>query len=182
MSVWNGFLGADRPGRRGALGALWRRFLRRVAVVFLGLMAGAAWAETPLPPVQNLQQSVLKTAAKDQPLIVMFSLPNCPFCEKLRRTQYQFLAKEGYVVQQIEITSRASVTGFDGMPTTGVQLARQFGIQLAPTVLFFGPGGKEIGERITGAPTADFYGAFIDRALQESAQALKTAKASGTKA
>jgi len=70
------------------------------------------------------------------------------------------------------------VTGFDGQPTTGSLLARQYGIRIAPTVLFFGPGGKEIGERITGAPTLDFYGAFIDRALKESAQALKTAKAS----
>ncbi|WP_245800403.1 thioredoxin family protein [Thiomonas intermedia] len=169
--------------RQGLVFGHWgRRFLRLAVALFLAWVAGAAWAETPLPPVQNLQQSAVKAAAQDQPLIVMFSLPNCPFCEKLRRTQYQFLAKEGYVVQQIEITSRASVTGFDGMPTTGVQLARQFGIQLAPTVLFFGPGGKEIGERITGAPTADFYGAFIDRALKESAQALKTAKTSGTKA
>ncbi|OYV30651.1 MAG: glutaredoxin [Thiomonas sp. 20-64-9] len=167
--------GAQCDLREGfvALNQQWRQFLRLVSLLLLSLTAGVAWAETPLPPVQNLQQSALQAAAKDQPLIVMFSLPNCPFCEKLRRTQYQFMAKEGYVVQQIEITSRTPVTGFDGKPTTGVQLARQFGIRLAPTVLFFGPGGKEIGERITGAPTADFYGAFIDRALKESAQALK---------
>ena len=177
MLVSNRFLRPASLGSWDALGQTWKRLLRLLTFVGLGLVVGTAWAETPLPPVENLQQSVLKAAAKDQPLIVMFSLPSCPFCEKLRRTQYQFLAKDGYVVQQIEITSRSPVTGFDGKPTTGVQLARQFGIRLAPTVLFFGPGGKEIGERITGAPTADFYGAFIDRALKESAKALKTAKA-----
>lgn len=158
----------------------WRRFLSVLTLIALSALAGRAWAETPLPPVQDLQQSVRKAVSKDQPLIVMFSLPSCPFCEKLRRTQYQFLAKEGYVVQQIEITSRTPVVGFDGKPITGVQLAKQFGIKLAPTVLFFGPGGKEIGERITGAPTADFYGAFIDRALKESAQALRGQKTAGT--
>ncbi len=151
----------------------WQSVLRLMVLLVLGTAAGVVWAETPLPPVQNLQQSVRQAASKDQPLIVMFSLPNCPFCEKLRRTQYQFLARDGYMVQQIEITDHNPVTGFDGKPTSGAELARQYGIKLAPTVLFFGPGGKEIGERIIGAPTADFYGAFIDRALKESAQALK---------
>ncbi len=154
-------------------------FLRVLSLIVLSVLAGAAWAETPLPPVRNLQQSVRQAVAKDQPLIVMFSLPSCPFCEKLRRTQYQFLAKDGYLVQQIEITDRTPVIGFDGKPTSGVRLAKQFGINLAPTVLFFGTGGKEIGERITGAPTADFYGAFIDRALKESAKAIKDQKPSG---
>lgn len=150
-----------------------RRFASLTALLFAGFFAMPAFADTPLPAVRNLEQSALRAASKDQPLIVMFSLPSCPYCEKLRRTQYQFLAREGYVVQQIEITDRTPVTGFDGKSTDGVRLARQFGIKLAPTVLFFGPGGKEIGERITGAPTEDFYGAFVDRALKQSAQALK---------
>ncbi|CUA94814.1 thioredoxin family protein [Thiomonas bhubaneswarensis] len=181
MVVWNGWAQSGQSRQADVLRVGRKRVLRWVAALsvalFLAWMTGVAWAETPLPPVRNLQQSALKAAVKDQPLIVMFSLPNCPFCEKLRRTQYQFLAKEGYVVRQIEITDRAEVIGFDGKPTSGVLLAKQYGIKLAPTVLFFGPGGKEIGERITGAPTADFYGAFIDRALKESAQALKTIKA-----
>ncbi|WP_298291714.1 thioredoxin fold domain-containing protein [Thiomonas sp.] len=164
--------------RAAAVWRDWQRLGRVLAVSLAACLAvftaGIAMADTPLPPVRNLQQSVNLAAAKDQPLIVMFSLPSCPFCEKLRRTQYQFLAKDGYAVQQIEMTDKTPVIGFDGQPTSGVQLARQYGIKLAPTVLFFGPGGKEIGERIIGAPTADFYGAFIDRALKESAQALRT--------
>jgi thioredoxin-related protein len=164
-----------RMAARNVLSAL--RVCGLLALVWVGATAVAARAETPLPPVKNLQQSVRLAAAKDQPLIVMFSLPNCPYCEKLRRTEYQFLARDGYVVQQIEITDRTPVIGFDGKPTSGVQLAREYGIKLAPTVLFFGPGGKEIGERIVGAPTADFYGAFVDRALAQSAKALREHRA-----
>lgn len=149
-----------------------RRVLVLLAAMVAGTAAAAALADTPLPPVRNLEQSALQAASRHQPLIVMFSLPNCPYCERLRRTQYRFLARDGYMVQQIEITDRKPVTGFDGRPTSGVELARKFGIKLAPTVLFFGPGGKEIGERIVGAPTEDFYGAFVERALKESSKAL----------
>ncbi|MGC9162514.1 MAG: thioredoxin family protein [Thiomonas sp.] len=151
-----------------------QRLLLGLFALLLALAAATvALAETPLPPVKNLERSVQQAVAKGQPLIVMFSLPSCPYCEKLRRTEYQYLVRDGYLVQQIEITDRNPVIGFDGKPTSGVQLARQYGIKIAPTVLFFGPGGKEIGERITGAPTADFYGAFVDRALKESAKAIK---------
>ena len=143
-------------------------------VVALGLM-GVSHAETPLPPVRNLQASTAEAAKHDQPLIVMFSLPSCPYCEKLRRTQYQFLARQGYMVQQIEMNDRKPVTGFDGKPTTGAKLAVRYDIHLAPTVLFFGPGGKEIGPRIVGALTEDFYGAYLDKSIEESAKALKGA-------
>lgn len=180
MSVVKVFFHRERQSRGVAAGQQFRGVMRALFLLLMMTLVGTAWADTPLPPVKNLQQSVAQAATRDQPLIVMFSLPSCPYCEKLRRTQYQFLAKDGYLVQQIEITDKTPVIGFDGKPTTGMQLARQFGIKLAPTVLFFGPGGKEIGERIIGAPTADFYGAFIDRALKESVKALKEQKPAGS--
>ncbi len=159
----------------GMFVALTRRFRRVMAALPVAVLAAAALpvqADTALPPVRNLQQSVELAASRHQPLIVMFSLPDCPYCEKLRRTQYQFLARDGYLVQQVEISDRRPVTGFDGRPTSGAELARKYGIKLAPTVLFFGPGGREIGERIVGAMTEDFYGAFIQRAIKESSAAL----------
>lgn len=152
--------------------------LRYFWVLALALGLGhSAWAETPLPPVRDLQASAAQAAGRHQPLIIMFSLPNCPYCEALRRTQYQFLVKQGYLVQQIEMTDRAPVIDFDGKPTTGAKLSVRYDIHLAPTVLFFGPGGKEIGERIVGALTPDFYGAFLDRSIDEGAKALKAAPA-----
>ncbi len=151
----------------------------RVVAALLGALAlllGAtsiARADTPLPPLRNLQTSVAEAAAKHQPLIVMFSLPSCPYCEKLRRTQYQFLVKQGYVVRQVEINDRSRIVGFNGQPTSGARLAVQYDVHLAPTVLFFGPGGKEIAPRIVGALTEDFYGAYLDRALHTAEQALR---------
>lgn len=144
----------------------------------LALLSGAArvaHADTPLPPLRNLQTSVAEAVAKHQPLIVMFSLPSCPYCEKLRRTQYQFLVKQGYVVRQVDINDRSRIVGFNGQPTSGARLATQYDVHLAPTVLFFGPGGKEIAPRIVGALTEDFYGAYLDRSLHIAEQALKQA-------
>lgn len=149
------------------------------ALALLLIATNIAHADTPLPPLRNLQTSAAAAAARHQPLIVMFSLPSCPYCEKLRRTQYQFLVKQGYVVRQVEINDRSRIVGFDGQPTSGARLAVQYDVHLAPTVLFFGPGGKELAPRIVGALTEDFYGAYLDRALHTAEQALRHGSAAG---
>jgi hypothetical protein len=51
-------------------------------------------------------------------------------------------------------------------------LIRQWQISVTPTVLFFGPGGKEVAERLEGASLPDFYGAYLDQRLEKGRLAL----------
>ncbi len=144
-------------------------------VIAVGLsftLAGVSRADTPLPPARDLQSSAAKAASRHQPLVVMFSLPGCTYCERLRKSTYQWLVRDGYMVQQVEMEPDDRLLGFDGKPTTGQALAQAYGVQLAPTVLFFGPGGREVADRLVGAGQPDFYQAFVDRALKQSAAQL----------
>ena len=135
-------------------------------------LAGLSRADTPLPPARDLQASAILAARQHQPLVLMFSYPGCTYCERLRKSTYQWLVKDGYAVQQVEMESGYRLLGFDGKPTTGKALAQQYQVKLAPTVLFFGPSGREVAERLVGAGQPDFYQAFVDRALKESALKL----------
>ena len=103
----------------------------------------------------------------------MFSLPGCSYCEQLRRSTYRWLVRDGIPVQQLEMVADYRLTGFDGKPTDGAALAAHYGVHLAPTVLFLGPDGHEIGERLVGAGVPDFYGAFVDRSLNQARERLK---------
>lgn len=141
------------------------------ASLVLGL-PGLARAETPLPPAKDLQSTATKAAARHEPVVVMFSLPGCTYCERLRKSTYQWLVKDGYVVRQVEMESSYRLLGFDGKPTTGQALARHYGVKLAPTVLFLGPDGREVAERLEGAGQPDFYNAFVDRSLKQGELAL----------
>lgn len=146
--------------------------IRLVAAILAMGLTSLAQAETPLPAAKDLQSTAAQAAARHQPVIVMFSLPGCTYCERLRKTTYQWLVKDGYVVRQVEMEPSFHLTGFDGQPTTGKALAKIYGVKLAPTVLFFGPGGREIAERLEGAGQPDFYNAFVDRSLKQAERVL----------
>ena len=136
-------------------------------------LAPAARAETPLPAARELRADAQAAAAGGQPLVLMFSLPGCSYCEQLRRSTYRWLVRDGVPVRQLEMVGDYRLLGFDGKPTDGAALAAHYGVHLAPTVLFLDPDGREIGERLVGAVVPDFYGAFVDRSLGQARERLK---------
>ena len=135
--------------------------------------AAGASPDTPLPAARRLGAEARAAAARGQPLVLMFSLPGCGYCEQLRRSTYRWLLRDGVPVEQLEMVPGYALQGFDDRPTDGAALAARYGVRLAPTVLFLGPDGREIGERLVGAGVPDFYGAFVDRSLGQARGRLK---------
>ncbi|HPW31218.1 MAG TPA: hypothetical protein PLL01_17685, partial [Rhodoferax sp.] len=66
---------------------------------------------------------------------------------------------------------------FTGASLTHDQLVQAWRVTIAPTVLFFGPRGKEIAPRMEGGYIADFYGAYLDQRIEQARSAIKAAKA-----
>lgn len=133
----------------------------------------AARAETALPAARDLRASAELDARRGQPLVLMFSLPGCTYCEQLRRSTYRWMVRDGVDVQQVEMLASYHLLGFDGRPTNGQALAAKYQVRLAPTVLFLGPAGRELGERLVGAGEPDFYQAYVDRSMQQARTRLR---------
>lgn len=132
-----------------------------------------AHAETPLPAAHDLRASAAKAAGRGQPLVLMFSLPGCTYCEQLRHSTYGWMVRDGVDVEQVEMLASYHLVGFDGRPTDGQALAAHYRVGLAPTVLFLGPGGRELGERLVGAGEPDFYQAYVDRSMAQARAHLR---------
>ncbi len=60
-----------------------------------------------------------------------------------------------------------------GAPTTHEALVRAWDVKVAPTVLFLGPQGKEVADRLVGG-SPDFYSAYLDRRLALAREAVIT--------
>ena len=88
------------------------------------------------------------------------------YLEPLRR-------EEGLPVVQIDMRSAVSVLDFKRTATTHDGLVRAWAVKVAPSVLFFGPGGLEVAERLQGIYIEDFYGAYLEQRLQQARTALK---------
>ena len=106
-----------------------------------------------------------------QPLVVMVSLEGCPFCRIARQSHLAPMQREGQVIVQVDMRSAQAVRDFDGRMTTHDALVQRWRIPIAPTLLFFGPGGREVAERMEGAYQPDFYGPYLEERL-ETARAI----------
>lgn len=139
------------------------------------LLCGAAGVLSPLVRAQeagltvptSLPEELAKALKKRSPLLVMVSLPGCPFC-KVARTNYllPLQRQSGLSMVQVDMRNRQMLVGFDGATQTQDQLVRSWGIKIAPTVLFFGAGAVEVAERLVGGYIPDFYGYYLDERVR----------------
>jgi thioredoxin-related protein len=139
------------------------------------LAVPSAWsASSALPYPQSLADELAHALKVGQPLVVMVSLDGCPFC-RVARDSYlaPMMRQEGVPVVQIDMRTAVAVRDFRQSAMTHDALARAWGIKVAPTVLFFGPGGKEVAERLVGGYIPDFYGAYLDERMQTARAAIK---------
>jgi hypothetical protein len=63
----------------------------------------------------------------------------------------------------IDLTGRSVATD---------QFATRYGVSMTPTLLFLNPDGVEIGERLVGIWSEDFYGYFIDNRIDAARESL----------
>jgi hypothetical protein len=131
-------------------------------------------ADTVLPILTSLPKAAASAKAKGEPLVVLVSLPGCPYCEIVRRNYLLPGRRDaGLQAWQIDTTdSKTPLLGFDGMSTTAAAQAKAWKVKFTPTVLFLGPEGQELAERLVGAGIPDFYGAYLGERLESSRKAL----------
>jgi thioredoxin-related protein len=157
--------------------------LRRTGVVLaLGAVAAtlsplrmAHAVPHTLPTAKALDEDLAYALQQGKPLIVMVSLPGCPFCKMVRESYLPSTVQEhGLTVLQVDMHQPTPVADLHGRSTTHGQLVRDWGIKVAPTLLFFGKQGLEVAPRLIGAAVPDFYGAYlqerIDKALKATTQ------------
>ena len=135
-----------------------------LAAVPLSALTQPAGGAT-LPAAQSLPDELARAIQNRQPLIVMASLEGCVFCRQARQSHLSPMHKSGTVIVQVDLRSKLQVLDFAGQLTTHDQLTRQWKITITPTLLFFGPGGKEVAERMEGAYLPDFYGPYLEERL-----------------
>jgi hypothetical protein len=129
---------------------------------------------TALPSPASLRGAAQAAAARGEPLVVMTTLVGCPYCDLVRNHYLLPMRKAGQVqAVQIDIRDRTgNLQGFNGETTTPANQARDWKARFAPTVLFLGPDGQELAERLVGVAVPDFYGHYLDTRLAEARRKL----------
>lgn len=144
--------------------------------VLLHALPALASAEgrVQLPVPASLADALARALARQQPLVVMVSLPGCPYCRVVRDSHLgPLMAESGLQVVQLDLRSQRAVRDFEGRSRDHDSVTRAWGVTVAPTLLFIGRGGAEVAPRLAGASLPDFYGAYLEERLAQATRAVR---------
>ena len=120
-----------------------------------------------------------KLARKDgMPILLLVSQLTCPFCEQIKREILHPMVVAGdyrgeLLIRELYMDTHGRIRDFKGQYVDNGQFAHGYGVYLTPTLLFLGPDGRELTERMVGINTPEFYFYYVDQAIQSAIAALK---------
>jgi thioredoxin-related protein len=171
--------------RKQGTTSLMRALILTAAALLTSAVLAASVPDLPL--AVNLAEDARQIAQQRIPLVILFSLPGCSHCEMVRNSylnpmQRTPAAIRKVVLRQIDVNSIAPLIGFDGRETTHGTFALLHAVRLAPVVMFFDQRGGMLAEPLVGSMLPDFYGAYLENALEESLRRLGNPAAAAAKA
>ena len=153
----------------------WRRREFSASLTAWALLPAVALGKDSALPVPESLAAVAESATRlGEPLVLLVTLPGCPFCELVRRS-YLLPARQdaGLQAWQLDVNNRrAALLGFDGKPTTAALQTTVWKASFTPTVLFLGAQGQALAERLVGIAVPDFYGAYLEDRLATARKVL----------
>ena len=120
-----------------------------------------------------------KLARKDgMPILLLVSQLTCPYCEQIKREiLHPMVVAGGYrgelLIRELYMDTHGRIRDFKGQYVDNGQFAHGYGVYLTPTLLFLGPDGRELTERMVGINTPEYYFYYVDQAIQSAIAALK---------
>jgi hypothetical protein len=153
----------------------WRKWPAIAATIFLLATAGS---RAGVPLAQDLRDAGQRAEQSCAPVLLEFAAEYCDYCVLLER---EILAPtlldkdydQRVVMRKLMIDDGATLRDFDNRPTDAASIAGRYKVWVTPTVLFVDRRGEEIAERLVGVSSLDFYGGYLDAALDQSRQRLR---------
>jgi thioredoxin-related protein len=147
--------------------------IRMLAGLLAALIALPAMAEVKVAAVKDLTELASESRDKSVPILLMFSAPDCGYCARLERDYLKPMIMSGeydkkILIRKVQIGAGDEVVGFDGQQTRVDALAEQYKVFVTPTVVFLGPDGRQLADKLVGYNTPDFYGSYLDSAIDRS--------------
>jgi len=150
-------------------------------VLLLGLLwtsGHCASANHEVPTAGDLRREAGLAEQACVPLLLEFAAAGCEYCTLLEDAVLKpILLNRDYdtrvVMRKLLLDKNAIVVDFSGRHVTAASLATHYRVSLTPTLLFLDGTGDELTERMIGVTTLDFYGGYLDQALDASKRELQ---------
>ncbi len=134
-------------------------------------------ADVAIVPLTDLSADLAQVAANGKPLMLVFSAEHCFFCERLKENIVKPMLRSGdyddrVIIRVTEIDDYGSIRNAKGEQIEPPDLARAYGVRVTPTVLLLGPDGNEVAPRQLGINNEDYYGVYLDEAIEQAREKI----------
>ena len=128
-----------------------------------------------IPLVDDLSALGRTARRRRLPIVLLVSRSDCPYCALLKDEVLNPMVKsreydDRALLGELMLDSEEPLRGFQGEYELRDDMASRLDADLTPTLLFLAPDGSELAPRILGVNTLEFFGFYVDRAI-ESARA-----------
>lgn len=135
----------------------------------LPALAGAA---DGLVHARDFQSDARTATQRKVPLLVVFTSPHCPYCDRVKREYLIPMHKDPayrkrVIIREITVDATTPITAFNGERTTEAAFAAAHKVLMVPTVKVLDAAGNEASEAIVGLLTPDYYFGYLETAIDE---------------
>lgn len=139
---------------------------------------------TEVPPAQDLRALGQLSQRAGLPILIEVAMDHCPWCARLEEEFLLPMLRSGdysdrVIMRRIDLDLRTPLVDFDGRPVSPQAFAGRYRVRLTPTVLLLDGRGRELAEPLVGLTTPDFYGGYLDAAIDESLARLRSGEPAG---
>ncbi len=152
--------------------------MRIVISLLLLFLTHILHAEPVVTQAHDLAADSTLAQVTQRPLLIMVSSTECSYCALLKREVIKPMIASGQyhdriIIRELLIDLDDPVIDFDGQARSASAIAADYAERLTPTLLFLDPKGEPLVERIRGISNLDFYGFYLDRAIDQALRLLQ---------
>lgn len=153
-----------------------KKTMMAIAALWLTSMS---YAETRvrIESVTQLQQLGEVALNSNRPILMMFSSDSCPWCMRVEREfliplQRSAEYRDRVLIRTLKMDSSDWIDDFDGRERLASEVADRYKARFAPTLVFMDGHGEPLTDNIIGLSTPEYYGFYLEQALDDSLRLL----------
>ncbi|HIP95493.1 MAG TPA: hypothetical protein EYH38_02930 [Leucothrix sp.] len=154
-------------------------FISCLVFIFSTGLSNASEVSSALLEESDFQALSAKMKKQSLGLVLMLHAEDCPYCALMENEILSPMVVSGdydnrVVIRKLQIDDARDVKDFDGSIVKPSDISDRYGATLTPTLIFLDYRGKKKAETMVGINTIDYFGVYLDEAIDKLVGNIKT--------
>lgn len=149
--------------------------------IFIFLSTFSSAEDITLINATNLYKDRKIAKEKSLPILMMFSIDDCPYCEKVRNDILKPMIKSGeyenkIIIRHLNTSKNLDIIDFNNKESSPQELASFYGVSFFPTIVLLNDKGQPLSGHVVGIANEDYYWYDLDITIATAVTTFKLEK------